>query len=101
MFMSVVSSCSKDKDSSDSLEGTTWKATVPDDDWVGTITFVDNTSYTFMDSEGGNTHHYSGTYSYNKPTITLWFDGEKFTGTISGNKATITMWGYTYYYYKQ
>jgi hypothetical protein len=50
----VLSSCSDDNKNEDKgLEGTTWKCITDDDDWACTINFVDQSSFSWMETEGG------------------------------------------------
>ena len=93
----VFLSCSSDdKDNKNELEGTTWRAILEGGHWVATVQFVDKSSFNYTETEGGNTRRYSGTYSYNKPTITLTFTTSSYgvvTGTITGNQAVVQIWG--------
>ncbi|MDR1406520.1 MAG: hypothetical protein LBJ23_00560 [Tannerella sp.] len=67
------------------LVGTTWNAIVDDDDWIGTINFATETSFSFIESEGGHQRTHSGIYSYVAPRIVLQMPDWSLTGTITGN----------------
>lgn len=83
------SSCKKDKvDAPSSLTGTSWVSTVVEGDYSYTDTLVfgeSEVSSLYADSDG-DSDSYSGTYTYDAPTVTLKLDGSTLIGTVKGNK---------------
>lgn len=80
-----------------SLEGTTWKSTT-DPRSMSEVTVVEfqETTFEVKVTYAGDPKSYdwSGTYTYESPTIKITVDGETTTGTIDGN--TMESDGYTF-----
>jgi len=90
----MITSCSDDDDEIESLNGTTWVYEEYEyggdkPSYIVIMRFKEST-YTY---EGTEDFEYdfsgSGTYVYNKPTVTMVEDGETIKCTVSGNKMIV------------
>jgi hypothetical protein len=88
----TFTSCDKDDDILDSLEGTTWGFS--QDGGSISLSFETATLYTLSIS-GSDIENISGigSYSYSKPNLTLYLgigdSAEKLHGTVNGNTLTL------------
>jgi hypothetical protein len=89
----TFTSCSKDDDDLDSLEGTTWSLSSSGTSMI--LSFKTAKLYKLEISIPGD-EDISGTgpYTYSKPNVTLYDDaGDEMQGTVNGNKLTLDIGG--------
>jgi len=82
----------QEKETTESLTGTSWKFTEIYDytEYSDVINFTTATTFTWKGYEDGSLEYtMTGTYTYKKPNLTITLDGETYSGTVSGNKMTI------------
>jgi hypothetical protein len=91
LTISILSSCSDDDktEAEKGLVGTTWKCIVAGEDWIGTINFATETSFSFIESKGGDKRTHSGIYSYVGPRIVLQMSEWPLAGTIIKNEMVL------------
>lgn len=85
-------SCSKkDKIDENELNGTSWEVYVSEDD-NETISFTSNTELAVTGKVTGATYTLIGTYTYNKPNISILITNvpNAIMGVVSGNSMTLT-----------
>ena len=94
LAMSFVFSCSKDDKNTNDLVGTSWIR--EDEDGKEVIVFDSENTFidTYTDYYDGSKETARGTYTYQKPNVTLivYYQGETFTakGKVSGNTLVLT-----------
>jgi hypothetical protein len=89
----TFTSCSKDEDGSDSLEGTRWSMSSSGNSIV--LSFETAKLYK-LEIYGPDVDDVAGigTYTYSKPDVTLYDDeGDELYGTVNGNTLTLIIEG--------